>query len=303
MESEELLAGGGCQEHQEPGPAVTRSGSQAQDGPAAPLSRWNRADLALRKACQNADLFAMRFALARGAGMCADKSGKTALHYATRVGFYEGVRELLVQGFDPNIIDCHGGRPVDEAETWSAKASNAAQRKACLDCRDCLVSFHGRRCDPHERDDTATFLHRRRSLQDMVRNRDGQHAHIPWEDDLDRLDVLLNASGGSAAASSASTGRATAFNVTSSTASTAPGPPFGPVSGMMFEHVAPRAPSANTTSAAAGTRPPKKAAQRQRLWGDVVSAYKYKNLHVRKSSTADATPIEPVDPRNETVYL
>ncbi|CAE7250420.1 unnamed protein product [Symbiodinium natans] len=233
----------------------------------------SRADLALRKACQGRDIQATRSALARGAGLGADKSGRTALHYAAGVGFCEGVRELLEQGFDPNVVDGHGGRPVDEAEYWGAKAPGEQRRKACLECRDCLVSFHGRRCDPQARDDTASFLHRRRSLQDLVRRRDGLRAYMPWQDDLDQLDKRLSAPADTGAASSASPG-----------------------------------PERHVSAACAANTGNNNAAPRQRLWGDVVNAYKdLSRKQVAKAetatATATATATEPLDPKHERVYL
>ena len=149
--------------------------------------RWRRADQALRTACQNCDIQAMRVALSRSAELNPDKSGKTALHYAARAGFRAGVEELLKWGFDANTGDSHGGRSVDDAELGAVMASTEKLRQACLECRDCLVSYNGRRCDLQARDDAESFLHRRQSLEKRVRNRDGPSAHVPWRDDLGEL--------------------------------------------------------------------------------------------------------------------
>ncbi|CAE7190230.1 unnamed protein product [Symbiodinium microadriaticum] len=146
--------------------------------------RWRRADQALRTACQNCDIQALRVALSRSAGLNPDKSGKTALHYAARAGFRVGVDELLKCGFDANIGDSHGGRPVDDAELGAVMASTEKLRQACLECRDSLVRYNGRRCDLQARDDADSFLHRRQSLEERVRTRDGPNAHVPWRDDL-----------------------------------------------------------------------------------------------------------------------
>lgn len=57
----------------------------------------------------------------------ADRGGKAALHYASREGAGEAVRRLLSWNADPNMADCNGGRPLDEAEWWSVKRPEKAK--------------------------------------------------------------------------------------------------------------------------------------------------------------------------------
>jgi len=125
--------------------------------------------------------------------MGGDGDGKSALHVAARSGFCEGLLKLLQAGFDPNLRDKWGGRPIDEAEYWAVKTDDADFRRKCLDCRKHLVLFHGRRGELHERVDLAAFKERLRRCEERARQRDGREAYIPWFDDLDHMEQQLKA--------------------------------------------------------------------------------------------------------------
>ncbi|CAE7217039.1 HSP90 [Symbiodinium sp. CCMP2456] len=153
---------------------------------------FSRADDRLRKACHHCNMPDLDAALRQGAGMGGDGDGKSALHIAARSGFCEGLLKMLQAGFDPNLRDSWGGRPVDEAEYWAVKAQDVNVRRRCLDCRKHLVRFHGRRGEFHERLDQDAFRERLRKCEAMAYQRDGRDAYIPWLVDLDRMEQELN---------------------------------------------------------------------------------------------------------------
>ncbi|CAE7206359.1 per1 [Symbiodinium sp. CCMP2592] len=178
--------------------AASASWTQAHLLAEQPAHRWqirsaSRADDRLRKACHHRNMADLDAALQQGGGMGGDGDGKSALHVAARSGFCEGLLKLLQAGFDPNLRDKWGGRPIDEAEYWAVKTDDADFRRKCLDCRKHLVLFHGRRGELHERVDLAAFKERLRRCEERARQRDGREAYIPWFDDLDHMEQQLKA--------------------------------------------------------------------------------------------------------------
>lgn len=51
-----------------------------------------------------------------------DGSGRTALHHAAQLGFYEVAERLLQAGFEVNAPDSYGKTPLDYAEYWMVKS-------------------------------------------------------------------------------------------------------------------------------------------------------------------------------------
>mmetsp|Transcript_33397 Transcript_33397/g.75002 ORF Transcript_33397/g.75002 Transcript_33397/m.75002 type:complete len:225 (+) Transcript_33397:69-743(+) len=152
--------------------------------PARPPPAWGCGDKKLRNACDHHDIRRVQDALANGAGMSGDGSGKTALHCAARAGFVEGVQLLLKSGFDPNLECKVGLRPVDEAEYWAAKYREAKYQQwgvprseTCMKCRNLIASWGGVRFKPTGTDDHVAFL----KLQETVGNK---VEFRPWKERL-----------------------------------------------------------------------------------------------------------------------
>ena len=240
-------------------------------------TRWRRADNALRKACMNSDKAAMLLALTRGADLGPDRVGKTALHYAARAGFREGVLELLERGLDPNVADSSGALAVDEAEYRAARSEGTQQQQAYLDCRDILVRFDGRRSTTEMRGDGPSFLQRRRSIEETASRWGG---HVPWHDDLEPHRPLRLVDSGASGAAGGAAGLHASMD---SGLSTEPGQ-----SSWQTPFLPPKSLS-----------PP--GAPKERYWGDIVEAYK--NRELPKRHAPRPMVIEPLDPNHETVYL
>lgn len=133
----------------------------------------------LRRAVMNDDREAFLQALnCGGSDEGRDGAGKCVLHYAARGGQLWFLHQCLERGFDPNAKDLYGTTVVDEAEYWSMKYSSNEERQQCLQCRNLLAVYGGRRGD-------SVDMRRHRVKLENLLGRDGRDRFwLPWHEDL-----------------------------------------------------------------------------------------------------------------------
>src|SRR5262249_43190029 len=83
-----------------------------------------------------------------GVDVQARAFGKTALHFASKAGFVETVRVLLVAGADPNAVDDDGLTPL-----WSALQSGPSVGREPV-----VRALLGAGADPHARNPKGVAL-------------------------------------------------------------------------------------------------------------------------------------------------
>jgi len=136
----------------------------------------------LRKAIIAENLELAREKISEGADVNnRDGDGRTALHYAARIGAVDIVDLLMEHGADVNAGDKWGGRPADEAEYWAVKVPKGCDgtlRLKCLAVLDALRSRGGVRCELEQRPDVAYHAKVRQKLEEEARQRG---VEPPWQ--------------------------------------------------------------------------------------------------------------------------
>mmetsp|Transcript_163185 Transcript_163185/g.523384 ORF Transcript_163185/g.523384 Transcript_163185/m.523384 type:complete len:562 (+) Transcript_163185:35-1720(+) len=143
------------------------------------------ADRRLRSGATQGSAEIIQEAVGAGANLeGTDSEGKTALHYAARVGAAGAVQLLLSLRANPSSRDSTGGTPVDEAEYWAVKeprgGDGGALRQGCLAALEVLRAHGGQRCPLHDRTDLQYFQRKRQELEAIAQQRG---IPVPWRDD------------------------------------------------------------------------------------------------------------------------